>query len=57
MAGKGTTEPGYTNRNCQINVGPTDPLRNGTDHEFLSFNRQKRVRFSWAVDLEAAGAE
>ena len=23
----------------------------------LSFNRQKRVRFSWAVDLEAAGAK
>ena len=32
MAGKGTTDPGYINRNCQINLGPTDPTRSGSDH-------------------------
>ncbi len=30
MAGKGTTEPGYTNRNCQEVIRRTD--RAGTDH-------------------------
>ena len=32
MSGKGTAELGYINRNCQINLGPTDPVRRGTDH-------------------------
>ena len=27
-----TTEPGYVNRNGQINLGRTDPPRAGTDH-------------------------
>ena len=31
MAGKDSTAPGYINRNCQINLGPTDPRRSGSD--------------------------
>ena len=27
-----TTEPGYVNRNGQMNLGRTDPPRAGTDH-------------------------
>ena len=29
---KGSTDPGYVNRNCQINLGRTDPARQGSDH-------------------------
>lgn len=32
LAGKGTTNPGYINRNCQINLGRTDPAWWGSDH-------------------------
>jgi len=32
LAGKSTTGPGYINRNNQINLGRTDPLRFGSDH-------------------------
>ena len=32
MAGKGTTAPGFVNKNGQINLGPTNPPRCGTDY-------------------------
>ena len=32
MASKGSTEPGYVNRNGQINLGRTNPRRRGSDH-------------------------
>ena len=32
MAGKGWTDPGSVNRNDQMNLGPTNPLRRGSDH-------------------------
>ena len=32
MTGKGWTVPGRENRNGQINLGPTNPCRRGSDH-------------------------
>ena len=32
MEGKGWTNPGSKNRNCQINLGRTNPPRRGSDH-------------------------
>ena len=32
MTGKGWTDPGSVNRNGQINLSPTNPLRCGSDH-------------------------